>query len=144
MNETRTHVLQNLLKKITTKKAENVEKSIYNYTIQYANAHDIDKIWSNVYFNHIYKLKACEIIDSLDDETIRDIECKKISAASLAFLSEHTQEEAVLENDVEDGIFQCRKCGSKKTSYYSLQTRSADEPMTNFITCIQCKNRWKM
>ena len=25
----------------------------------------------------------------------------------------------------------------------SLQTRSADEPMTTFVTCIRCSNRWK-
>ena len=49
-----------------------------------------------------------------------------------------------VDDNVEDGIFQCKKCKSRKTTYYSLQTRSSDEPMTNFITCIECKNRWKM
>ena len=48
------------------------------------------------------------------------------------------------EEDIADGLFQCSKCKSKKTTYYSLQTRSADEPMTNFITCTNCDNRWKM
>ena len=28
-------------------------------------------------------------------------------------------------------------------SYYQLQTRSADEPMTTFVTCINCGARWK-
>ena len=28
-------------------------------------------------------------------------------------------------------------------SYYQLQTRSADEPMTTFVTCIKCGTRWK-
>jgi transcription elongation factor S-II len=40
-------------------------------------------------------------------------------------------------------LFTCRKCKSQKCSYYSLQTRSADEPMTTFVTCINCGNRWK-
>ena len=40
--------------------------------------------------------------------------------------------------------YKCRKCGSRKCSYYELQTRSADEPMTQFFTCLDCKNRWKM
>ena len=39
--------------------------------------------------------------------------------------------------------FKCRKCHSKKCSYYQMQTRSADEPMTTFVTCIECANRWK-
>ena len=39
--------------------------------------------------------------------------------------------------------FKCRKCGSRETCYYEMQTRSADEPMTIFITCLNCGNRWK-
>ena len=39
--------------------------------------------------------------------------------------------------------FKCRKCYSRSCSYYEVQTRSADEPMTQFITCLDCKNRWK-
>jgi hypothetical protein len=42
-----------------------------------------------------------------------------------------------------EGVFKCRKCGSKKTDYYQLQTRSADEPMTTYVTCNGCGNRWK-
>ena len=39
--------------------------------------------------------------------------------------------------------FTCRKCKSKKCTYYQVQIRSADEPMTTFITCLECGNRWK-
>ena len=39
--------------------------------------------------------------------------------------------------------FKCGKCKSKECTYYQLQTRSADEPMTTFVTCITCGNRWK-
>lgn len=31
--------------------------------------------------------------------------------------------------------FQCGKCKERKTSYYQMQTRSADEPMTTFVIC---------
>jgi len=41
------------------------------------------------------------------------------------------------------GEFTCRKCNQNKTTHYSLQTRSADEPMTVFVTCLTCSNRWK-
>lgn len=39
--------------------------------------------------------------------------------------------------------FQCGKCRQRKTTYYQMQTRSADEPMTTFVTCLNCNNRWK-
>ena len=39
--------------------------------------------------------------------------------------------------------YKCRKCGSRKCSYYEVQTRSADEPMTQFITCLKCNTRWR-
>ena len=39
--------------------------------------------------------------------------------------------------------YTCRKCKSKKCSYYQMQTRSADEPMTTFVSCISCGSRWK-
>jgi len=41
------------------------------------------------------------------------------------------------------GQFKCGKCKSVKTTYYQMQTRSADEPMTTFVTCMGCGNRWK-
>lgn len=41
------------------------------------------------------------------------------------------------------GLFRCNKCRGYKTTYYELQTRSADEPMTVFVTCHVCKLTWK-
>jgi transcription elongation factor S-II len=40
--------------------------------------------------------------------------------------------------------FKCFKCDSKNCSYYQMQIRSADEPMTSFITCIDCDNHWRV
>ncbi|KAL2248987.1 transcription elongation factor TFIIS [Sesamum indicum] len=39
--------------------------------------------------------------------------------------------------------FTCGRCKKKETTYYQMQTRSADEPMTTFVTCVNCNNRWK-
>jgi transcription elongation factor S-II len=39
--------------------------------------------------------------------------------------------------------FTCRKCHSNKCTYYQQQVRSADEPMTTFVQCIECGCRWK-
>ncbi|VDP02271.1 unnamed protein product [Soboliphyme baturini] len=35
----------------------------------------------------------------------------------------------------------CPKCGAKKMTYTTWQTRSADEGMTVFFTCTQCGQR---
>lgn len=40
-------------------------------------------------------------------------------------------------------MFRCGKCGKRECSFYQLQTRSADEPMTTFVTCCNCGNRWR-
>jgi transcription elongation factor S-II len=39
--------------------------------------------------------------------------------------------------------FFCSRCQKRECTYYELQTRSADEPMTIFITCVNCGKRWK-
>ena len=43
----------------------------------------------------------------------------------------------------EGGLFRCGKCKSNKTQNHQMQTRSADEPMTVFLVCMDCGNRWK-
>jgi len=37
----------------------------------------------------------------------------------------------------------CRKCGSKNVNNYERQTRSADEPMTQFYQCLDCEHQWR-
>ncbi|KAF8089926.1 hypothetical protein N665_0494s0031 [Sinapis alba] len=39
--------------------------------------------------------------------------------------------------------FKCGRCGQRKCTYYQMQTRSADEPMTTYVTCVNCDNHWK-
>ncbi|OAV88653.1 transcription elongation factor S-II [Puccinia triticina 1-1 BBBD Race 1] len=43
----------------------------------------------------------------------------------------------------ETDAFRCARCGQRKCTYYQMQTRSADEPMTTFVTCVNCNCRWK-
>ena len=44
---------------------------------------------------------------------------------------------------MEDGFYECKKCGKRKTKHYEMQTRSADEPMTIFVICYLCHTTWK-
>jgi DNA-directed RNA polymerase subunit M/transcription elongation factor TFIIS len=55
------------------------------------------------------------------------------------------REEKDLEGDrrIATDRFKCHRCGQKQCSYYQLQTRSADEPMTTFIKCLVCNKEWR-
>lgn len=50
---------------------------------------------------------------------------------------------AAQENGRTTSIFRCGKCKSRNCTYTQLQTRSADEPMTTFVNCVDCGNRWR-
>mmetsp|Transcript_26665 Transcript_26665/g.67928 ORF Transcript_26665/g.67928 Transcript_26665/m.67928 type:complete len:304 (-) Transcript_26665:396-1307(-) len=77
-----------------------------------------------------------------------------LSAEELASTEQRAKNEAIREamkaeavrgqsNQASTDMFQCGKCKQRKCTYYQLQTRSADEPMTTFVTCTNCGNRWK-
>lgn len=40
-------------------------------------------------------------------------------------------------------LLKCGKCKKRNCTYNQLQTRSSDEPMTTFVLCNECGNRWK-
>lgn len=145
----------------STKTVENIEKGIYNYTIREATKKKLVKKWYNPYFVIIYKDRLRTVFINLQNtDLIERIKSKKIKPHQVAFMSHQeispSKWDKLLEikKQHEDNLyspkidantddFTCRKCKSKKCSYYQLQTRSADEPMTTFVTCIDCGNRWK-
>lgn len=49
-----------------------------------------------------------------------------------------------LQEQVTTDIFQCGRCRKNRCTYYQLQTRGTDEPMTTFVTCIECGHKWRM
>ena len=44
--------------------------------------------------------------------------------------------------EVETSIFLCSRCKKRRCTYYELQTRSGDEPMTQFVSCLNCGKKW--
>ena len=84
-------------------------------------------------------LCTMDVIDMLDKNKQQEIEQqikKKVEEDRSDWQEKH--------GEVTEGVYKCRNCGGKKTIQHEQQTRSADEPMTIFITCLNCKNVWKI
>ena len=150
-NTIRHNSLKRLLKIFPEKTATNAEKSIYNYAIQTCEKNKVDVTWDCELFTHVYVLRSLHIINILNNqEDFRRYIIDNKMGRMLGFLkpnqikstSDIQLDEQSEESEIE-GLFKCPKCKYKKTTYYSVQTRSADEPMTNFITCLTCAHRWK-
>lgn len=155
-------IVANLNNKIKNDKlSKNLEKGIFNYAIQQADEKKILKKWSNPYFVLLYKNKVRAVILNLNNtKLLNKIKKKQIRPHKVAFMTHqdmdpdkwkklieikklHEENMYSPKIDANTDDFTCRKCKSKKCTYYQLQTRSADEPMTTFVTCIDCGNRWK-
>lgn len=144
-----------------------IEKGIYNNIIGISYQKNIIRKWDNIIFRKLYLSKVMSICCNLDknsyiknDSLIQrlndnDIQPDIIGKLSIYDIYPDNWKELFnkkakrdkikyeLKPEAMTNLYKCRKCGSQETSYYELQTRSADEPMTQFITCIKCNNRWK-
>lgn len=66
--------------------------------------------------------------------------------AEIAKIQKMNMDGAMIPKEVKavSNMLTCPKCQAKNVSYSQAQTRSADEPMTNFCECGSCGNRWKV
>jgi transcription elongation factor S-II len=138
----------------------NLEKGIFNYALKEADQRKIVKKWDNKHFVQIYLDRLRSIYTNLNDSIIEQISNGTVKAHVIAFMTHQELNpdkwtkliEAKAKRDAnkfETNIaaatdtFTCRKCKSNQCTYYQMQTRSADEPMTCYISCCNCGNRWK-
>jgi transcription elongation factor S-II len=144
-----------------SKIAINLERGIYNFILQKSSRENIVKKWDNPYFVQVYLDHTRSVFCNLKNPRILDaVRTAAIKAQDLPFMThqelcpekwtqlieekrirDKNKYEIKLEASTDN--FQCRKCKSRECTYYQLQTRSADEPMTTFVTCITCGSRWK-
>jgi DNA-directed RNA polymerase subunit M/transcription elongation factor TFIIS len=149
------------------KKSRIIEKSIYNHSIEISKQKNINRSWKNEIFKELYLSKVRSLYSNIDKDSyiknatfLERIKSDKIDLKNIATLSVYdifpenwkyilelkTKRDKLkyeLKPEAMTDAFKCRKCGSRSTSYYEVQTRSADEPMTQFITCLDCNTRWK-
>ena len=143
----------------------NLEKCILNHATDRAKNMKEEAAWDNQKYSNIYKHKFLQIQHNLRNSPSlkRWITEKKVKTTDIIEMrpedlwpdgpyAKKMEEriikdlrKAYLAQEVknQEGFFTCARCKSKKTSYYQLQTRSADEPMTTFVTCLNCDKNWK-
>ena len=82
------------------------------------------------------ELKSSELVNMTPDVLWPDGPYSRVSFAQLQ--KALANEAAKSKDDNYEGILKCGKCKSRKTTYYQLQTRSADEPMVRFFLVLAC------
>lgn len=141
----------------------NLEKGIFNETIKYCKENKYDLKWSEPHFLKKYAKLTRKVLANItytpNAEYVKDKILNNIwspeSLASKTHQELYPEYHAELKSKImakyintkdeqeHDGFFKCGKCKTFKTTYTQAQTRSADEPMTTFVTCLNCNNRWK-
>lgn len=159
----RKNIQENLKKLgVSEKDSINIEKGIFNSSINDANEKNIVKKWENIQFCRIYIDKLRSIFWNLKNNKniLIRVENKEIKPHMIGYMNHqelNPEKWKILIDEKKErdkykyspkivgntDQFICRKCKSNNCSYYQLQTRSADEPMTTFVTCLNCGSRWK-
>ena len=143
----------------------NLEKCIFNWSIRRSKQYGDFPVWENHRFRDRYKHKFLELKRAFANSPIT-VEKLKSGLVKTNQLIEYGPKElwpdgpwATIQEDLiykeirkevlsresknQEGFFKCNRCKSTKTAYYQLQTRSADEPMTTFVSCLNCDAHWK-
>jgi DNA-directed RNA polymerase subunit M/transcription elongation factor TFIIS len=134
-----------------------IEKSIFEFAL----IHTFMNNFLPKFVISVYEDKINDIIKNIDgDKKINNNTLKQaiivgdIKPELVAFLSPqqmHPERWATTLNikkyreDKENNIattdlYKCRKCGERKSKISQMQTRSADEPVSTFVTCLVCYN----
>jgi len=147
--------------------ATRIEKGIYNSSIRVGIEKGIIKKWDNKFFKNIYLAKVRSVYSNLDKESyIKNtrlfdrLEANEFKPEELSemqairifpenwkeLLDKKNKRDKFLyetRKEMTTDMFTCGRCRKNECTYYQLQTRSADEPMTTFVTCLNCGKRWK-
>lgn len=142
--------------------AVNLEKAIFNYAIKEATQRKIIKKWENRHFTQLYldRLRTIYINLKGSSQWIAQLQTGEMEPTTFAFMTHQEmkperwseliaqkikRDASRFETNIEAStdMFTCKKCKSKRCTYYELQTRSADEPATIFISCLDCGKHWK-
>jgi DNA-directed RNA polymerase subunit M/transcription elongation factor TFIIS len=146
---------------------KDLEKGIFNSSIDDAKRRNIYCVWENPDFLTIYKGIARRTIMNLDTNSyvgnsrlkgrLLEGEFKPHDVPYMTYNELYPEKwhdmlEMALKRETKmldvdksmaTDMFKCTRCGKRQCTYYEMQTRSADEPMTQFIRCLNCGKQWR-
>lgn len=146
--------------------AVKLEKILWNWALETCQKEFIPLFWEEPRFRYRYTTKALGMAFNLKNPKnpglLERVLKKEVTMHKLLRLSpelmwpeywEPVFEKVAMKqlrkqlttdiDSVPDGMLQCSKCKSKKTTYTELQSRAADEPATVHAVCLNCGKRWK-
>jgi DNA-directed RNA polymerase subunit M/transcription elongation factor TFIIS len=154
---------------IPEEKTTELELALLERSIRECAEFGVEIGWSNAVFCNHYRGRCLQIYENLrgmsgyvknPSKWVEKLVSGEVTPAALAEMSSvelHVKRwKEQIEKQIEKdrhlysnkggaSIFlYCSVCKKKsRCDYYQMQTRSADEPMTTFVTCLECDKRWK-
>lgn len=127
-----------------------VSRLNYSDTEQYQA--EMRRIAYNLAMNSSLRdVEACRLVAMNDEELSRGTIVERIQqdearrAQSVQNMLNEKYENVRRRADGQnESILRCRRCGSGDISWQQKQTRGADEAMTVFCVCQECKTKWRM
>jgi len=144
-----------------------LERGMFEATFQSSQKQYIARNWNVPAFCEVYRQIVRSVMSNLhplspvnNRRLMSRVKEGELSLYEVPFLSSYEmfpekwfalkdkllqREQKILEGNKSRATdqFKCRRCQKRECTYYELQTRSADEPMTIFITCLNCGKEWR-
>jgi len=160
--------IQGLLGKVLAEDQQILlERGLFNFALEDSGRQKTRPLWENSEFQILYDIQVTRVISNLMSksyvsnsrllERFQDGEFQIWEVPYMTFSDlyperwntlaerEMKKEAKMLEVDTSmaTDMFRCPRCGKRQCTYYEQQTRSADEPMTIFVRCLNCSKQWR-
>lgn len=153
---------------LSSENTDLLESTLLERTIRECADAGVDVSWANPIFCNHYRGRCLQIYENLNpngyvknptpwlkklsEGSVLPAQIAEMSSVDLHVGRWKAQIEKQIEKDKHmysnkgcaSIYLYCSVCKKKsRCDYYQMQTRSADEPMTTFVTCLECDKRWK-
>ncbi|CAA0805935.1 Transcription elongation factor TFIIS [Striga hermonthica] len=114
-----------------------------------AQKHRYRSIMFNIKDNNNPDFRRKVLVGEFEPRAVPDLTPEQMASDERRVENEKLKQKALFNSEraaapkASTNEFTCGRCKKKETTYYQMQTRSADEPMTTFVTCVNCGNHWK-